>query len=186
MKYWIYVEGLQRGPFTIEELADMRLTPDTPVWYEGLDNWIKASESPGLAPLLATRHDSGNDRPLDVEYSEVGRYDNFKTENIDTGHDNRSEGSGHMSSQTGYGWREQASAKPGGECPPTYLAWSIIVTICCCLPLGLVAIFYSGKVKPCWQRGDVRGAAKASEMAQIMIILSITLSLVAAPLAFLF
>ena len=44
MKYWIYRDGLQRGPFTIEELADMNLTPDTPVWYEGLDNWITAAE----------------------------------------------------------------------------------------------------------------------------------------------
>ena len=71
MKYWIYRDGLQRGPFTIEELADMNLTPDTPVWYEGLDNWITAAESPGLAPFLTTRNDGADNRPVDVEYTEA-------------------------------------------------------------------------------------------------------------------
>lgn len=177
MKYWIYRDGLQRGPFTIEELANMNLTPDTPVWYEGLDNWITAAESPGLAPFLTTRNDGADNRPLDVEYTEA---------------DNASETAfgnnqfRQQPAQDSFRSRIDEQSRPQGECPPTYLAWSIIVTICCCLPLGIAAIIYSGKVKPCWQQGDERGAHKASETAQLLIILSVTLSLLLAPFSLLF
>ena len=177
MKYWIYRDGLQRGPFTIEELADMNLTPDTPVWYEGLDNWITAAEAPGLAPFLTTRNDGADNRPVDVEYTEA----------------DSSAGAAFSSNQFGPQQTQEPlrshaceQSRPQSECPPTYLAWSIIVTICCCLPLGIAAIIYSGKVKPCWQQGDERGAYKASETAQLLIILSVTISLLISPLAILF
>lgn len=179
MKYWIYRDGLQRGPYTIEELADMNLQPDTPVWYEGLDNWITAAESPGLAPLLATRRDDGNDRPHDVDFVDLS--DNHAAETPDSGARLQQSAVRQPTEQTS----QSAAQMPQGKCPPTYLALSIIATICCCLPLGIASIFFSGKVKPKWQLGDEAGARKASETAEILIILSITLSLLSLPLAFL-
>lgn len=173
MKYWIYRDGLQRGPFTIEELADMDLTPDTPVWYEGLDNWITADRSPGLQPLLASRY--GRNSDSDVEYS-AQSCDSTTVIDSDKSY------APHESYRPADGRHDSAD---GGECPPTYLFWSILSTICCCLPLGIAAIIFSGKVKPCWQNGDIRGARKASETAQILIILSITISVFSLPLAFL-
>lgn len=175
MKYWIYVDGLQRGPFTIDELAQLNIKPDTPVWYEGLDNWIKAAESPGLAPLLNRYNQPAQEETVNVEYTEVDpRTDTI----IDSAYQPQQQ------SQSAYTATGKPQPAEGEECPPTFLVWSILSTICCCLPLGIVAIIYSGKVKPCWQRGDIRGAKKASEMAEIMIILSITLSCFSLPFAF--
>lgn len=37
--------------------------------------------------------------------------------------------------------------------PDNYLAWSILTTILCCLPLGIVAIIKSGKVDSLWAEG---------------------------------
>jgi hypothetical protein len=45
MKKYHYSEGdNQFGPLTIEELKDKKITKDTMVWYEGLDNWVKAGD----------------------------------------------------------------------------------------------------------------------------------------------
>ncbi|MDR0521790.1 MAG: CD225/dispanin family protein, partial [Planctomycetaceae bacterium] len=41
---------------------------------------------------------------------------------------------------------------PAGIKPPTdYLVWSVITTLCCCLPLGIVAIIMSVQAKSAFQ-----------------------------------
>lgn len=51
--YYTVENGVQKGPFTIENLSTQNLTPDTLVWRQGLSEWQKASSFPELAPLLA-------------------------------------------------------------------------------------------------------------------------------------
>ena len=53
-KYFIRNEGGQEGPYSPEELLTRGLGPDTPVWYEGLDNWTTASQVEELRNLLAS------------------------------------------------------------------------------------------------------------------------------------
>lgn len=48
-------------------------------------------------------------------------------------------------------------------CPPRYLAWAIITTLIFCLPLGIVAIVFSSKVRRLYNSGDYEGAVRASE-----------------------
>ena len=65
--------------------------------------------------------------------------------------------------------------------PPTYLAWSIIVTILCCIPCGIVAIYFSAQVSSRYESGDIKGALQASDRAQLWIILSFVLGLITTP-----
>ncbi len=48
---------------------------------------------------------------------------------------------------------------------PNYLVTSIIVTLCCCLPFGIVAIVYAASVNAKLATGDIRGAKEASGSA---------------------
>ena len=50
--------------------------------------------------------------------------------------------------------------------PENYLVWGIIVTICCCLPLGIVSIVNASKVSSAYGAGDYEGALKASKDAK--------------------
>lgn len=59
--------------------------------------------------------------------------------------------------------------------PPTYLVWSVIMTILCCTIPGIVAIIYSAKVSSKFYEGDFDGAHRASERAEIWIIISFVL-----------
>lgn len=53
MKKYHYSDGdNQFGPLTIEELKDNKITKDTMVWYEGLDNWVKAGDVDELKELF--------------------------------------------------------------------------------------------------------------------------------------
>ena len=50
--------------------------------------------------------------------------------------------------------------------PENYLVWAILVTICCCLPLGIVSIINATKVSSAYAVGDYVGAEKASKDAK--------------------
>ena len=50
---------------------------------------------------------------------------------------------------------------------PNYLVHSILVTVCCCLPLGIVAVIYSAQVGTKLSIGDLAGATAASNNAKL-------------------
>jgi hypothetical protein len=63
------------------------------------------------------------------------------------------------------------SYQPGyGAAPanvPNYLVQSILVTLCCCLPFGIVAIVFAAQVNSKLAAGDVAGAMDASGKARM-------------------
>lgn len=64
--------------------------------------------------------------------------------------------------------------------PDTYLVWSVLATVFCCLIPGIVAIVYSTMVSSKYYVKDFEGARKASRMAQYWIIASIVLGVITA------
>lgn len=53
MEFFIIKDKKQRGPYTLEQLAEMGITSDTPVWHEGLGPWKPAWQVEELKDLLA-------------------------------------------------------------------------------------------------------------------------------------
>lgn len=54
---------------------------------------------------------------------------------------------------------------PGPE-PQNYLVWSILTTLFCCLPLGVVSIVFASQVSGKYHSGDYAGAVRSSESAK--------------------
>jgi hypothetical protein len=52
-----------------------------------------------------------------------------------------------------------------GAPPKNYLVESILVTVFCCLPFGIVAIVNAAAVNSAWASGDSRGAKRAAAQA---------------------
>jgi hypothetical protein len=50
---------------------------------------------------------------------------------------------------------------------PNYLVQAILITLCCCLPLGIVSIVYAAQVNGKIQSGDIQGALDASGKAKM-------------------
>jgi hypothetical protein len=71
---------------------------------------------------------------------------------------------------------------PGPGAPatqvPNYLVQSILVTLCCCLPLGVVAIIFSAQVNSKLAAGDVAGAMDASRKAKLFCWIALGLGIV--------
>ena len=69
---------------------------------------------------------------------------------------------------------------------PSYLVPAIFSTICCCLPVGIVAIVYAAQVNTRLQAGDMPGALEASRKAQtwfwVAVVLGLLSTLLCVPL----
>ncbi|MDE6445015.1 MAG: CD225/dispanin family protein [Muribaculaceae bacterium] len=74
------------------------------------------------------------------------------------------------------------SMNPAEPMPPTYLVWSIVTTVLCCLIPGIVAIIFSSQVSTKYLSGDYEGARKSSRNAEIWIIISFVLGVLSATL----
>jgi hypothetical protein len=74
------------------------------------------------------------------------------------------------------------SGGPGYGAPaasiPNYLWQSIVVTLCCCLPLGVVAIIFAAQVNSKLAAGDIAGAQDASRKAKMFCLIAVGLGLV--------
>jgi len=51
-KFYIHKDDQQQGPFSTNELKDLKITRDTMVWFEGADNWKKAIEVDDLKEIF--------------------------------------------------------------------------------------------------------------------------------------
>ncbi|MDE7125964.1 MAG: CD225/dispanin family protein [Muribaculaceae bacterium] len=151
---WVQLDGRQQGPFLLQQLPGLGIRPDTPVWYKGLSDWTIAGNAPLTAGLFYGQT---------LHQQSDGTFV-----------------SGGYSPQAAYAGNRQSLPK----CPPTYIALSIIATICCCLPFGIVAIVYSSQVSARYTSGDYEGAEKASQRAELWLILAIVFGLVSAPFAY--
>lgn len=76
-------------------------------------------------------------------------------------------------------YRQEQQGEP---MPSTYLIWSVLITIFCCFIPGIVAIVFSSQVSSRYYAGDYEGARRASRNAEIWIIVSFVLGVLAATL----
>lgn len=56
--------------------------------------------------------------------------------------------------------------EPTPEKPSNFLAWSILSTIFCCIPFGIISIVNSAKVDNLWNEGKYREAEEAASKAR--------------------
>ena len=132
MTQYYYTDGTNKfGPMSLDELKTKGLTADTLVWYEGMDNWIAASQVPELSSMF------GVNVPPPVAST-----------------------SNQPPQQPAF---NQASAPIAP--PKTWLVESILVTLFCCMPFGIVGIIHASKVESQFNVGNYEAAQKASQEA---------------------
>ncbi|KAF4073248.1 hypothetical protein AMELA_G00256730 [Ameiurus melas] len=61
---------------------------------------------------------------------------------------------------------------------PTYLAWSICNTLCCCIPIGIIAIVFSCRTDTANTVGDSTRANAHSSMAKKLNIAALVIGIV--------
>lgn len=145
-----YIQDRQQiGPVSLQELIRAGITLDTQIWTSGMSDWQPARNVPQVASLL--------NPPIPTSGASSPYTNSHQT-------------------YTPSGAPSQMSTEP---CPPTYLIWSILVTLFCCWPLGIPAIINASQVESAYNKGEIELAKKRSKNALNYLIASAIIGVVA-------
>jgi len=153
MKIWIYLNGLQQGPYTLEQVKLLPIDATTPVWYEGLPQWTPAGQASATAPLFMTEQASNLQPPFEA----------------------RQAASQPVTPPQGVVY---VQAPPR---PKTYIVWSVILTILCCSPFALAGIITGAISSSRYSSGDYSAAKSMSTVTEWLLIISIVWAIIGIP-----
>lgn len=71
MDYFILVNGQNQGPYNVETLRSMGITPDTYVWTQGMEQWAPAGQIPELQSIFGNAQQPGQP-PYQPPYQYMG------------------------------------------------------------------------------------------------------------------
>ena len=174
-KYWVNIDGIQSGPISRDELANIDFNPEvTYVWHEELDDWQRSGRLSGFADIVAGKsvQQSVTPPPIPSEPEEPIVPPMPPMPEIPP--------------------MLEPSAPPVPPVPapseaeaPTNLVWAVIATVMCCQITGVIAIVYGAMTSSANSAGNYEKARRYSDIAQIWVMVSIVLGLIYMPIALL-
>jgi hypothetical protein len=170
MSYQVSREGRQLGVFSLEDirakLSTGELLANDLGWTAGMNEWRALGE---IAPASAPPPESQAprpDQPAPLAAPTVGREESVET---------RLQTSRASSASAKHRGRSRRRPKPDN-----HLVIAILVTLFCCLPLGIPAIVYASQVDGKYNAGDHLGAREAAHHAKNWIKISVVVGLLGA------
>ncbi len=159
---WYYSQNSQQaGPVSQEELAELfrngTVNPTDLVWNETMAEWTPIGKVAAFATAAQPVSEPALSSSLPSPFQDTPP---------------------SLAAAPYHPPQAYGGSAPGNE-PPTYLWQAIVVTVLCCIPLGIPAIIFSTKVKPAYQSGDYAAALDASKKAKTWCLVALILGLIA-------
>ncbi len=77
------------------------------------------------------------------------------------------------------------SDRPQDKCPANYLVWSILLTLLCCNPIGIIPIIIGSGVRTRWNAQQYDSARRQSEITAWWLMITIVTCLMLIPMGML-
>lgn len=167
-KYFVRIDGEQRGPYTLEELPSAGVTPDTYVWCKGMADWEQASKDADICRFYRQRLAGLHTAPAEAapeERTQQGYSEPFDPDRPMKLRD--------VIREVNRVYEEQMEAEDGtpySRQPRIPLALAIVSTLLCFPPTGFVAIYQCVRANKMWKQAQqaVEGAEEMRRAAHDM------------------
>ena len=197
-KYWVNIDGIQSGPISRDELANIDFNPEvTYVWHEELDDWQRIDRLSEFADIVAAKQKAAAES---AEHSENSESAESSEHSEESEHSESSVTPPPVPQPPVPQPPELQHAMPQSPMPqppmpqppvapeaeaPTNLVWAVIATVMCCQITGVIAIVYGAMTSSANSAGNYEKARRYSDIAQIWVMVSIVLGLIYMPIALL-
>lgn len=149
--YFAMIDGERKGPYSLAELHDAGVRPDTYVWAKGMHDWRKAEDVADICrfyrqrlfdkmhPSVPVVESNGDNRPEEMQQSSSGL------------------------GLRGYPFPMPEDDPSNIQTPPMpTLAVAIVVMLLCFPPTGIMAIYYSVNSRHLWNKAQEIAAGKVA------------------------
>lgn len=200
-KYWVNIDGIQSGPISRDELANIDFNPEvTYVWHEELDDWQRIDRLSEFADIVAAKQKAAAESAEHSEHSESAESSENSEHSEESEHSESSVTPPPVPQPPVPQPPELQHAMPQPPMPqppmpqppvapeaeaPTNLVWAVIATVMCCQITGVIAIVYGAMTSSANSAGNYEKARRYSDIAQIWVMVSIVLGLIYMPIALL-
>lgn len=181
--FFVVIDGQPKGPFRgLRSVFELNITPDTPIWYDGVGYWTPAAIDPVVRQLFDPRSPfyQANSDALDLMEArsrgettpnrpDAGRLPDAPTAHVIEPVFEKASTQAAATSQTIILTRNR---------PKSYIIGSIIIIVLMSLPCGVVSLIYSWKTRNKLRDGDLEAAGRASEISQLWIAIGIVVGLI--------
>lgn len=159
------LDGEQRGPFTLAELAAAGVRPETYVWCKGMPEWKEAAEVADICRYFR-QHLSDLMHPASTPETPPAE------ETTDTEGANRGP---IMLRRFGVELPDNADASPAPaeekhdytHPPHAPIVEAVLAALLCCPPVGIIAIVQAVRCSRLWKAGHAKEAYDASRAAKM-------------------
>jgi len=183
MKFYIVDNQKPVGPFEVGQLMERGIKGSDLVWSEGMTDWVPAESVDEIREALYSTPTEANCATESAFKSQFNAEPEPPCPPMQP-----------QFPPINQQYSQQSTPQPqypntpqqpyyGNEIPPkTWLAESILVTILCCLPFGIVGIIKASNVSSLWQAGRFEEARAASASAKKWTLIGFFASLAVYPL----
>ena len=192
-KYWVNIDGIQSGPISRDELANIDFNPEvTYVWHEELDDWQRIDRLSEFADIVAAKQKAAAESAEHSENSEESEHSESSVTPPPVPQPQVPQPPVAQPPMPQPPVPQppmpqlmlQPPVTPEAEAP-TNLVWAVIATVMCCQITGVIAIVYGVMTSSANSAGNYDKARRYSDIAQIWVMVSIVLGLIYMPIALL-
>ena len=181
-RIWINQNGVQSGPFTMEELAAKGpLSRNTYVWFKGMADWQRIDAVPELAAMMQPLEATEAEAATEATVAEAAALPPDMPPVPELGPQPQYAQPPQYAPMPQYA--QQSAMVP--KRPPHNLFWSIVALIFCCSIPAIVAIIYGALVTSKYNQGDYAKAQKYSDISAWWCIAAIVLGVISLPISIL-
>lgn len=173
-KYFARIDGEQRGPYTLDQLADAGVTPDTYVWCKGMPDWQKARHDAEICRAFRQRL---FDRMHPGEGIQTAEPEQDASEsNLESVPPRFRRYVERDGSEVG----EPHNTEPDINVQPrSLITEAILAALLCSLLLGIPAIYYSYQAQKAWRDGEKERSHDLTRRAKMWIGITFFVGIIA-------